>query len=119
MRYDANDLKCGLRLLHHDSAPAHTALSGRQFLAKHLIPTLPQPPYSPDLSPPDFFLFPKLKITLEGRRLQTVEDMITNVTNELKVIPQKSFEHCFQKWKRLWERCITAQGNYLEGDNIQ
>ena len=45
-------------LLHHDSAPAHNALSIRQFLAKKNIAVLEQPPYSPDLAPCDFFLFP-------------------------------------------------------------
>jgi hypothetical protein len=29
------------------------------------------------------------------------------------------FEQCFQKWKRQWERCIAAQGDYFEGDIIQ
>jgi histone-lysine N-methyltransferase SETMAR len=87
----------GSWLLNLDNAPAHTVLPIRQFLAKHSIPNLPQPPYSPDLSPPDFFLFPKLKFTLKGRRFQTVEDIITNVTNDLKVIPQTSFKQCFQK----------------------
>jgi hypothetical protein len=60
----------GSWLLHHNNAPAHTALLGRQFLAKHSILTLPQPPYSPDLSPSTFFLFPKLKITPKGRRFR-------------------------------------------------
>jgi histone-lysine N-methyltransferase SETMAR len=50
--------------LHYDNAPAHTVLSIREFLAKHLIPVLPQPPYSPDLSPPDFFQFRQVKMTL-------------------------------------------------------
>jgi transposase len=85
----------GSWLLHHDNAPAHTVLSIRQFLAKHSIPTLPYPPYSPDLSLPDFFLFPKLKITLKGRRFQTVEDIITNSTNDLKAIPQTFFKQRF------------------------
>jgi hypothetical protein len=31
-------------LLHHDNAPAHTALSIRQFLAEYSIRTIPQPP---------------------------------------------------------------------------
>jgi hypothetical protein len=107
----------GSWLLHHDNIPAHAALSIRQFLAKHSIPTLPQHLYSPELSPPDFFLFPKLKITLKGRRFQTVED-ITNVMNDLKAVPQTFFEQCFKKWKRQWENCFAAQGNYFEGDNI-
>ena len=45
-------------LLQHDSAPAHNALSIRQFLAEKKIAVLEQPPYSPDLAPCDFFLFP-------------------------------------------------------------
>jgi len=49
------------RVLHHDNAPAHTALSIREFLVKKNIPALPHPPYSPDLAPCDFYLFHKLK----------------------------------------------------------
>jgi len=49
-------------VLHHDNALAHTALSVREFLAKKNIPVLPHPPYSPDLAPCDFYLFPKLKL---------------------------------------------------------
>jgi hypothetical protein len=89
----------GSWLLHHDNVPAHTAFSIRQFLAKHSIPIPPQPPYSPDLSSPNIFLFPKLKITIEGR-FRTMNDIITNATNDLKVIPQTSFKQGFQKLKR-------------------
>jgi len=42
-------------------------------LAKKGIPVVPQPPYSPDLSPCDFFLFPKLTFHLKGRHFGTVE----------------------------------------------
>jgi hypothetical protein len=87
----------GSWLLNHDNVPAHIILSIRQVLAKYSIPTLPQPLYSPHLSLHDFFLFPNLKITLKGRRFQTVEDFITNGTNDFKAIPKTSFEQCFQK----------------------
>ena len=40
-------------VLQHDNAPAHTALSTREFLAKKNIPVLPHLPYSPDLAPCD------------------------------------------------------------------
>ena len=53
-------------LLHHDNATAHNALSIRQFLAENNIAVLEQPPYSPDLAPCDFFLFPKLKGVIKG-----------------------------------------------------
>jgi len=42
-------------MLQHDNAPCHTAISVIEFLAKKGIPVVPQPPYSPDLSPCDFF----------------------------------------------------------------
>jgi len=48
-------------ILHHDNAPAHTALSVREFLATKQVTVLEHPAYSPDLAPSDFFLFPKIK----------------------------------------------------------
>lgn len=62
-------------MLHHYNAPAHSSLLIRQFLAKNQTPVFPQPPYSPDLAPCDFFLFPKLKSMLKGRRFQTIDDI--------------------------------------------
>jgi hypothetical protein len=44
---------------------------------------------------------------------------VTNVTNDLKAIPQTTFKQGFQKWKRLWKRWIAGQDDYFEGDNIQ
>ena len=48
----------------HDNARRHTALSVSRFLTKHNVIVLPHPPYSPDLSPRDFFLF--LRLTKKG-----------------------------------------------------
>ena len=48
-----------------------------EFLTKHEA-AVPQSPYSPDLAPADFFLFPKLKSSIKGRRFQTVEDIKEN-----------------------------------------
>jgi len=51
-------------MLHHDNVPAHISLLIREFLTKHEKTVVPQPPYSPYLAPADFFLFPKLKSSL-------------------------------------------------------
>ena len=48
-------------ILHHDNAPAHASLLIRSYLAKHQTSVVLLPPYSPDLAPANFFLFPKLK----------------------------------------------------------
>ena len=70
-------------ILHHDNAPARRAVTTNEFLAKHNIPSLPQPPYSPDLAPCFFFLFPQLKKTMKGRRFGYVEDIQANATRQL------------------------------------
>ncbi|UYV81349.1 hypothetical protein LAZ67_20000875 [Cordylochernes scorpioides] len=53
-------------ILHHDNAPAYTALKISMFLQDHSTSVFPQPPYSPDLAPYDFFLFGKLKKVIES-----------------------------------------------------
>ncbi|KAI6651243.1 Mariner transposase [Oopsacas minuta] len=69
--------KSGVRgiLLHHDNASSHTPLRTREFLENYRIGTLPHPPYSPDLAPCDFWLFPKLKDQLRGRRFFSNEEL--------------------------------------------
>ena len=48
--------------------PAHSSKLVQQFLAKDKIVQLRQPPYSPDIAPCDFWMFPKLKMALKGKR---------------------------------------------------
>ncbi|UYV77151.1 hypothetical protein LAZ67_14003451 [Cordylochernes scorpioides] len=73
-------------LLHHDNASALTSLLVRDFLAKNNTLMMPQPPYSPDLAPCDFFLFPKLKRPMKGRRYATLDEIKTASKEELKKI---------------------------------
>lgn len=55
-------------ILHHDNAPSHTAIIVSEFLAKHSTNIISQAPYSPDMAPCDFFLFPRLKLPLRRKR---------------------------------------------------
>ena len=105
-------------ILHHDNAPAHSSLLVRDFLAKTNTTVMPQPPYSPDLAPSDFFLFPKLKKPMKGHRFSTIEEIKTASLKELKAIPQNDYQKCFDDWKKRWHKCIISNGDYFEGDNI-
>lgn len=105
-------------MLHHDNAPCHTAFSITEFLTRKNIPVVPQPPYSPDLSPCDFFLFPKLKSCLKGHHFGTIENIKKNVTDQLKDIPVSDFQHCYEEWENRMKRCVASQGNYFEGDRV-
>jgi transposase len=103
--------------LHHDKAPAHTALSVREFLASKQITVLEHPPSSPDLVPNDFFLSPKKKEKFKGKYFYDIDDIRINTTAALKVITQKQFQICFEGWTRCWHRCVGSQGEYFEGDH--
>ena len=105
-------------LLHHDNAPAHNALSIRQFLAERNVTVLAQPPYSPDLAPCDFFLFPKLKEVIKGVRFPDVDDIRRAVTTELQQIPEESFQGCMLAWQQRMQKCMRLQGDYFEGQNL-
>ncbi|GFV05483.1 hypothetical protein TNCV_226941 [Trichonephila clavipes] len=71
----------------------HNALVEWQFLAANGADH--PPPYSLDLAPEDFLLFPRLKSTLKGKRLMDITDIHSNVTVELKAIPKELFYRSF------------------------
>ena len=86
-------------LLHHENAPAPSSNLVQQSLANHKIVQLCQPPYSPDIAPCDFWMFPKLKMALKGKRFDDIETIQSNATRELKAIPKSAFEDYFKMWK--------------------
>ena len=74
------------------------------------IKTGPQPPYSSDLAPWDFWLFPKLR----GCRYETIEEMKEAVTKVIDTLTQEDLHEAFQKLLE-WYKCIAAGGDYFEG----
>ena len=93
-------------ILRHDNAPAHTSMLVREFLAKSKSIIMPQPTYSPDLTPAVFFLFPKLKATMKGKRFDTMEEIKAKSKQKLLAIPESAFRKCFEDWKKCWHKCI-------------
>ena len=57
-------------LLHHDNASVHTAAVTLDFLTASDVQLVTHPPYSPDLAPCDWFLFPSAKRQLKGKQFQ-------------------------------------------------
>jgi len=79
----------------HDNTPAHGLVLDKDFWAKNIVTTLEHPPYSPDISSADFYLFPRLNSSLKGRRFCNAPD-IKNPTEELKSLSKNGFQKCFQ-----------------------
>ena len=105
--------------LQHDNEPSHSSFLVRDLLAKHVTTVLPQPPYSPYLAPADFFLFPKLKSTLKGRCLESIEAINTNSLAHLRCISKTALQECFRTLKKRWQRRIQSRGEYFEDDRAE
>jgi hypothetical protein len=90
-----------------------------ELLAKNKIAVVQHPPYSVDLAPSTFFLFPEMKIKLKGRRFDTVEEIQAETHIVLSTQTEKHFEDTVQKSQKLWVRCVRSQGDYFEGDGIE
>ena len=85
--------KSGQWHFHKDNAPVLNSILVTDYLTKMGIKTLPQPPYSPDLTPCDFWLFPKLS----GCSYETNEEMKETVTKVIDMFTQEDFHWVFQK----------------------
>ena len=101
-------------ILPHDNARPHTAISVLQYIAKNSTVLLPQPPYSPELAPNDFFLYQKLNLSLKGRHFESIETVQKESRKFLKSLKPDDFRKAFENWKKLWLRCINAEGAYFE-----
>jgi len=104
-------------ILHQDNAPAHNALSGKQFLANKNITVLEHPPYSPDLTPCDFYLFPKIKSVLKGTHFVSVEDVKAKTAEILNSLTDHDLRNCSEHWQHRMQLCVNLEGNYFEGDH--
>ena len=80
------------------------------------IKTVSHRPYSPDIAPCDFWLFPKLKDTFWGCRYETIEEMKEAVTKVIDTLTQEDFHGAFQKLLERYNKCIAAGGDYFEGN---
>jgi histone-lysine N-methyltransferase SETMAR len=99
--------------------PSHRALVTREFLTHNSIITLLHLPYSPDLTPCNFLLFPKMKLQLKGHHFDRLEEIQRESQNVLGTLQEQDFQHAFQQWQQRWNRCVDAQGDYFEGDADQ
>jgi hypothetical protein len=68
------------------------------------------------LAPCDFFIFPKKNLKLKGRRFDIIEEIQAELQRVLDTLTEKYFQEAFQKWRRLWDRCVDAGGNHFECD---
>lgn len=101
-------------LFHQDNAPAHTSVVAMATIHDCGFNLVPHPPYSPDLAPSDFHLFPQLKKALAGRHFRSDDDVITAVEEFLGSQTKEFFFTGINALQHRWNKCSTLEGDYVE-----
>lgn len=96
--------------LHMDNARPHLV---HEKLNELGIKRLPQPPFSPDLAPSDFFLFGYLKKMLEGEEFENEDQLFQKVETLLYNIPKDTFRAVYNEWMNRLLITIETQGEYI------
>ncbi len=101
--------------LQHDGAGPHRAQIMLDYYRDNNIQLVPHPPYSPDITPLDFFLFARLKRHMRGRRFQDLDILRQTIDQELGSIPQAEFTHAMEEsWRKRLNKCVLKRGDYFE-----
>lgn len=101
-------------LFHHDNAPAHTSSVAIATIQNCGFQLLPHPPYSPDLAPSDFHLFPKMKLELSGRHFTSNNDVMEAVEQYLQAKETSFYKEGILALHHRWSKCVTIRGDYVE-----
>jgi len=96
----------------HDNAPAHTYAVAMSAAAECGYELLPHPPYSSDLAPSDFCLFPLLKEHLSGTHFSSDNDVTAFV--EVFIGNMNFHKTGIQKLQKRWKKCIEVAGDCVE-----
>jgi len=102
-------------LILHDNARPHLGKIVTDLLSKYEWEVLPHTPYSSDMSPPDFDLFPKLKEPMHGHHFSSLEEVSAAVTRAIRGLKKSGTLNGIENLLKRWDMVIEKQGDYIEG----
>ena len=104
-------------LFHHDNAPSHRVSTTQETIDRRSIEVLGHPPYSPDLAPCDFFLFPTLKKVLRSQQFDDVADLQRVVQSAIAFLGLSAYKNCFIHVLKGVESAFHSKGSTLKRTN--
>jgi hypothetical protein len=102
-------------LILHDNARPHLGKVVTNLLSKYEWEVIPHAPYSPDMSPPDFDLFPKLKEPMRGHHFSSLEEVSAAVTRAIRGLNKSGTLNGIGNLPKRWDAVTEKQGDYIEG----
>jgi hypothetical protein len=98
-------------IVHFDNATPHRAAGSEQCFVDGQFRHAPEPPYSPDISPSDFFLFGHLKTKLLSEEFESAEAFRTRVEELLGQITPDQMRRVSGHWIERFEQVIAPNGD--------
>ena len=102
----------------HDNVPAHRTLATQKKLAYLGFQCFDHPPYSPDLAPSDYDLFPGLKKQLKGRHFSSDAEVIAAAETWLDGQPSDFFLSGLQKLEQRTKKLLSFVGSKLNKSRV-
>ena len=99
-------------LFDQDNTPPHKAAVTMATIRDCGFEIVPHPPYSPDLAPSDYYLFPNLKKHIGGQRYSTSEDVLSAVEGYFGSLTPTDFWQGINKLRERWDKCVRLRGDY-------
>jgi len=114
MHKNQRDLLRDGPLILHDNARPHLGKAVTDLVSKYEWEVLSHAPYSPEMSPPDFNLFPKLKEPMRGHHFSSLEEVSAAVTRAIRGMNKSGTLNGIANLPKHWDAVIEKQGDYTE-----
>ncbi len=106
-------------LLHQDNAPSHTANITLAKIGSSGIQMVAHPPYSPDLAPCNFAIFPALKAKMRGLHHGNIRNVQAVAKEVLRDLDPAVYRKAILDMPDRWRKCVAAHGEYFEGLHVR
>ena len=101
-------------ILHQDNAPPHTASTTQLEIDVLGFQRLAHPPYSPDLAPMDFRVFPEVKSQLRGIHFNSANELMLKTQRIVSSFDSQWYRDTYDKWEPVIGSAQEQEGTILK-----
>lgn len=101
-------------ILQHDNARPHVAQTVKTYLETLNWEVLPQPPYSPDIAPSDYYLFRSMAHGLADQHFHSYEELKNWLDAWIGSKPAEFFRGGIRQLPERWEKVVASDGQYFD-----
>ena len=113
LHWNMDQAKDGQEFTFYMATPPLISVRLLSLFCSEKVKVLNHPPYSPDRSPCDFFLFPRLKKMLSGNRYTSRSSLGSATYQCLQQIPKEYYLSAFRDWVKRLQKCVSVNRGIL------